>query len=105
MAKPSGLKRMLDAEFAKGALGGRMYEQYFSTDIMQIALGRMGWGAKRLREFAEVYSAAYEEYDKLRESDGKVDYDNWYFQETLDRELKRYVGDELVPYEQRHGMA
>lgn len=51
-----------------------------------------------------MFSAAYIEYDELRESDGKDDRENTYYKACIDRELARYAGGRFVPYDKRHGL-
>lgn len=82
----------------------RVNEQVFCCDIIQITLGRLGYGEKRLAEFEKTFSAAYIEYDELRESDGKEDRENTYYKACIDRELARYAGRRFVPYDKRHGL-
>lgn len=96
------LAQRMDALVIKAFRTGRHEEQRFCLDIMNIALGRIGFGPKRLKDFEAVFQEAYIEYDNLRETDGKDDRDNWYYKDSIDRELKRYCGDYFEPYEERH---
>lgn len=48
-------------------MAARIDEQRFCLDMLTVALGRMGYGEKRLADFEKQFSAAYIEYDKLQE--------------------------------------
>ena len=80
-----------------------MHQEFcFCCDIMQIALGRLGWGEKRMTDFRDAFEKAYDDYERLRHEDGKCDKEGEYFKACLDRELSRYSGTKFVPYEVRH---
>ena len=71
-------------------------------DMVTLALGRMGWGEKRFRDFDKVLSEVCTEYADEIIADGRVDVDLEYSKTVLDRELKQYVGKMFVPYEERY---
>lgn len=51
-----------------------MHQEFcFCCDIMQIALGRLGWGEKRMTDFRDAFEQAYDDYERLRHEDGKCD--------------------------------
>lgn len=102
MAKKSGLLQRQDAERRLAFRAARIYEQHFCCDVMTIAHGRLGWGEKRQKDFEKLFSEVYEEYDILREQDGKDDKDGVYYKSCIDRELMQYCGDSFVPYEKRY---
>lgn len=95
-------KTRLDQAFAKGVMAGKQYEQRFCFDMATAALGRMGYGEKRLKDFERVFSEVYNEYYDLLGEDGSTDKDTWYYRAALDRELKQYLGDALIPYDERY---
>ena len=66
MAKRSALVTRMEEQALRYAHAARLLEVGFCTDIATIALGRLGWGEKRLSEFEAAFSAAYEEYAALR---------------------------------------
>lgn len=47
-------------------------------------------------------TAACEDYGKLMLDDAKDDKEMWYSKDKLDEELKRYVGNLFVPYDERY---
>lgn len=102
MAKRNALMARMEEQSLRYARAARMLEVGFCTDIAVIALGRLGWGEKRLTEFEAAFSAAYEEYDDLREEDGRADREQAYYKACLDREIRRYVGTKFVPFDERH---
>lgn len=97
------IQRQAD-ERRRWTMAGRIDEQRFCLDILTIALGRLGYGQKRLAEFETVFSAAYTEYDALRREDEKADKEGVYFKSVLDRELAQYCGELFEPYNKRHGL-
>lgn len=102
MAKRNALMARMEEQALRYARSARVLEVGFCTDIAVIALGRLGWGEKRLTEFEAAFSAAYEEYDDLREEDGSADREQAYYKACLDREIRRYVGTKFVPFDERH---
>ena len=102
MAKRNALMARMEEQSLRYARAARMLEVGFCTDIAVIALGRLGWGEKRLTEFEAAFSAAYAEYDGLREEDGSADREQAYYKACLDREIRRYVGTKFVPFDERH---
>ena len=102
MAKRNALMARMEEQALRYARAARVLEVGFCTDIAVIALGRLGWGEKRLTEFEAAFSAAYEEYDDLREEDGSADREQAYYKACLDREIRRYVGTKFVPFDERH---
>lgn len=102
MTKRNALMARMEEQSLRYARAARMLEVGFCTDIAVIALGRLGWGEKRLTEFEAAFSAAYEEYDDLREEDGSADREQAYYKACLDREIRRYVGTKFVPFDARH---
>lgn len=102
MAKKSGYIQRQERERRLWIRAARQQEQTFCCDIMQIALGRLGYGEKRLKDVEKVYSEAYIEYDTLREQDGQDDKEGVYFKSCLDRELQQYCGKSFVDYEARY---
>lgn len=102
MAKRNALMARMEEQSLRYARAARMLEVGFCADIAVIALGRLGWGEKRLTEFEAAFSAAYEEYDGLREEDGSADREQAYYKACLDREIRRYVGTKFVPFDERH---
>lgn len=102
MAKRNALMARMEEQALRYARAARMLEIGFCTDIAVIALGRLGWGEKRLGDFEAAFSAAYEEYDALREEGGTDDREQAYYKACLDREIKQYVGGKFVPFDIRH---
>lgn len=90
MAKRNALLARMEEQSLRYARAARVLEVGFCTDIAVIALGRLGWGEKRLTEFEAAFSAAY------------ADREQAYYKACLDREIRRYVGTKFVPFDERH---
>jgi len=80
----------------------RHMELVFCCDCMCIALGELGYGEKRLKDFEQKFSEVYDKYDAIREKDGKTDKDGWYYHDTLDNDLRQYTGKWFVPFDERY---
>ena len=80
----------------------RAHTRVYMLDLVTIALGRMGWGEKRFRQFNDTLTEVSKEYCELIVGDAKVDRDIEYSKACLDREIARYVGTMFVPYEERY---
>lgn len=70
-------------------------------DFVTIALGRMGYGEKRLKDFEQKLSEVYMEFAEAFTDDLKDDKECVYTKECLDRELQQYCGNSFEPYEKR----
>lgn len=80
----------------------RHFGRVFELDMVTLALGRMGWREKKFRELDDMLTQVYMEYSNEILEDSKSDSDIWYAKDTMDRELKQYVGDMFVPWDERH---
>ena len=80
----------------------RHHARVFQMDIVTIALGRMGFREKKFDELDRVLTQVAEEYSREILEDAKNDKDIWYAKESLDREIKQYVGKRFVPYDERY---
>jgi len=80
----------------------RRYTRQQMLDFVTIALGRMGWGQKRLHDFDKVLSEVYVQYSHDMTEDLKDDEEAIYTKACIDRELKRYCGEYFEPYEKRY---
>ena len=77
MPKNSYAKR-LDAARAVREYAIRRYTRQQMLDFVTIALGRMGYGEKRLKDFEQTLSAVYIEYAKAFSDDLKDDKESAY---------------------------
>ena len=102
MGKQSGFLRQLQEEQKRREAEVRRHSQTYMLDMVTLALGRMGFGEKRLREFDQKLTEASKEFAELILSDVKDDPSIEYTKAVLDRELKQYVGSMFVPYDERY---
>lgn len=73
-----------------------------TTDMWQIALGRLGHGAKRQKEMHDMFSAVCLEFIDIFNSDVKDDPEIVYAKARMDRELAEYCGEYFVDWEGRY---
>ena len=102
MAKQSGMMQRLQAQMEKREAEVRRHSHTYMLDMVTLALGRMGWGEKRLREFDAKLTEASKDFAELILDDAKTDKDIVYAKACLDRELQRYTGTMFVPYDERY---
>ena len=101
MPKNSYAKRLEEARAVR-EYAIRRYTRQQMLDFVTIALGRMGYGEKRLKDFEQTLSAVYIEFAEAFSDDLKDDKECVYTKECIDRELQQYCGASLVPYEDRY---
>lgn len=80
----------------------RHHTQVYTLDMVTAALGRMGFGEKRLRDFDKMLTEVSKDYAKLILEDVKEDKEIVYAKACLDRELQQYTGSMFRPYEERY---
>ena len=92
------LQRMEDFRRAAQEATRETFTQYL-TDCAAIALHRMGWGEKRIRDFIDVWGTVYDEFfDSLRDV-AETDY----YRQKLDESLLPLCKTEpLTPFEVRY---
>lgn len=100
--KQSGFMLALQAERQRRDQEVRHHARIFQMDMVTVALGRMGWREKRFQEFDRVLAKVAEEYSREILEDSKEDAELWYSKDTMDREIKQYVGSMFVPYDVRY---
>jgi hypothetical protein len=100
--KQSGFMLALQAERQRRDEEVRHHARVFQMDLVTIALGRMGFREKRFQEFDRVMQEVALEYCTGILEDAEGDKDLWYSKETIDREIRQYVGSMFVPYEERY---
>lgn len=81
----------------------RQHTRVYTLDMVTAALGRMGWGEKRLAEFDKVLYEVSKDYAELILDDVQDDKEIAYSKAVLDRELAQYTGSLFVPYDERYG--
>lgn len=102
MAKQSAFMAKIQKAQAIRELQAQRVARAYQLDMVTLALGRMGWREKKFREFDEVLTQVANEYGRDIIADSKQDADLWYTKDTIDRELKQYVGGLFVPYDERY---
>ena len=80
----------------------RHHARVFMLDMVTLALGRMGKREAFFKEFDKVLGEVSEEYSTEILEDAKADQELWYSKDTMDRELRQYVGSLFAPYDERY---
>ena len=80
----------------------RHFTRVFTLDHVTVALGRMGFGESKFKEFDRVLTEVFNEYMADYSKDLKDDKSMEYSRACLDRELKQYTGKLFVPEEVRY---
>ena len=101
MPKNSYAKRLEEARAVR-EYAIRRYTRQQMLDFVTIALGRMGYGEKRLKDFEQTLSAVYIEFAEAFTDDLEDDKECVHTKECLDRELQQYCGANFMPYEKRY---
>lgn len=102
MAKRNSFIDRLARDRAADIALARKHSRTYMLDMVTLALGRMGFRESRFKKFDAALAAVCEDYGKLIVDDSKSDKDIWYSKDKLDEELKRYVGNLFVPYDERY---
>lgn len=102
MSKQSGMMKLVDKIVEQREEQIRWHSRQMTCDYAVIALGRMGWGEKRLNEFCKLVGEVSDEYAQLIVDDWTDDPDIEYSKAKLDEELKQYCGKSFVPYDERY---
>lgn len=80
----------------------RHLARVWMQDMFVIALGRMGWREKRIKNLNDLLCEVIREYGENGKKDGKDDPELVYTSGCFERELKSYVGSLYVPKEERY---
>ena len=80
----------------------RHHARIYQLDMVTLALGRMGWRESRFKQFDKILNEVAQEYAEDILKEVKEDKDLWYFKDSMDREIKSYVGSLFVPYDERY---
>lgn len=82
-------------------LSTHRFTRQLMIDVAMIALSNeYGFGADRLKRFADAVLGVYEEYTDLWNSDTK---DTEYSRAALDAKLAQICGEYFVPWDERYG--
>ena len=113
MPKPSPFLIKIQREYEEKLLALRLeYEakfreerhcaRVFQMDMVTIALGRMGWGEKRLGDLDKVLIELAEEMDVKAKEEMKYDPELWVLLDKHEKELQKCAGSRYVPMKERY---
>lgn len=93
---------VIQARMAQREAEVRHHSHVYMLDMVTLALGRMGWGEKRLKDFDAKLTEVSREFSELILDDVQDDPSIEYTKAVLDRELAQYTGSLFVPYDERY---
>lgn len=113
MPKPSAFLLKMQREYEEKLLALRLeYEakfreerhcaRIFQMDMVTIALGRLGWGEKRLGKLDETLLEVAQDMDSSAKEEMKFDPELWVTCATHEDELKKYTGKLYKKPEERY---
>lgn len=80
----------------------RHHSRVWMSDMMSVALGRMGFREKRFSQLDTCLTEVVKEFDKEFGDDFKIDPEMVYARECFERELKSYTGSMYTPENERY---
>ena len=92
----------LRAEYEAKYKEERHCARVFQMDMVTIALGRMGWGEKRLGQLDDMLMEVARDMDASVKEEMQYDPDLWITQDRIEQEIKRYAGKRYVPAKERY---
>ena len=100
MSKQSGFLQRMEAEKRRACLEAQRFTRQLMVDISMIALNsEFGFGADRLKRYADRLKVIFEEYADLWNGDTA---DTEYSRAKLDAKLRQICGDQFVEWEERY---
>lgn len=99
--KKSGFLARMEAQKEREKLETLRFTRQLITDMSVIALNNVfGFGAERLKKYADEMLRVYEEYADIWNSDTA---DTEFSREKLDKKLRQICGEYFQPWEVRYG--
>lgn len=103
MSKPSGFLSRIEMQKKAEIRAMRLICIQQCKDMMLIAANdAFGFGADRLKRFADAYDAVFEEFAQMVVEDAKDDQDIWYSTGKCEERLREILGVHYVPREERY---
>lgn len=102
MSRQSSVAKLVDMLVARRERDIRCSVRQMTLDFAVIALGRLGWGEKRLNDFCKIVEEVSDEYSEMIIADSLDDKNVEYSKAKLDEELKQYCGKSFCPYDGRY---
>lgn len=99
-ARIAALKMQYEDQFKEE----RYFAKVFQMDLVYIALGRMGWGEKRIKRLDKMLEqvnkdlAANAKEDMEQNNDPEL----WMAQDKFEKELQKYRGSRYIKFEDRY---
>lgn len=103
MAKSSAFLQRLEAQRRHDMELQRLFTIQQCEDMMLITLGQdFGFGPKRAMEALEAFRETFRAFAQLCVEDAGGDQEIAYTKESIDRELRRIMGEGFRPWEERY---
>lgn len=103
MAKPSAFLQRMEAKHRQNMELQRLFTIQQCEDMMIITLGQdFGFGPKRAMEALDAFRETFRSFARLCVEDAGGDQEIAYTKETIDRELRRIMGEGFRPWEERY---
>lgn len=103
MAKPSAFLQRMEAKHRQDMRLQRLFTIQQCEDMMLITLGQdFGFGPKRAMEALDAFRETFRAFAQLCVDDAGGDQEIAYTKESIDRELRRIMGDGFRPWEERY---
>ena len=103
MAKPSAFLQRMEAKHQQNMRLQRLFTIQQCDDMMLITLGQdFGFGPKRAMVAMLPFRETYRSFAQLCVEDADGDQELAYTKESIDRELRRIMGDGFRPWEERY---
>ena len=98
--KQSAFLARLEAQKEREKLATLRFTRQLMIDCSTVALNNVfGFGADRLKKFADEVARVYENYADLINEDTADEEYSW---ESLDKKLKQICGENFTPWEERY---
>ena len=103
MAKPSAFLQRMEAKHRQDMRLQRLFTIQQCEDMMLITLGQdFGFGPKRAMEALDAFRETFRAFAQLCVEDADGDQEIAYTKESIDRELRRIMGEGFRPWEERY---
>lgn len=103
MAKPSAFLQRMEAKHRQDMRLQRLFTIQQCEDMMLITLGQdFGFGPKRAMEALDAFRETFRAFAQLCVEDAGGDQEIAYTKESIDRELRRIMGEGFRPWEERY---
>ena len=103
MPKQNAMAKIVDQLVQRKMKSIQWQVEQMMADFATIALGRMGFSEKRLKQFIELFENVHDEYAEMLNEDLDIDPNEMaYSRAKIEEELEHYCKGSYVPFEKRY---